>query len=264
VSQGAPTPDWLTAVHAAADRPPRRPRVALWAGDARIGSVEPDFFLRTAFPAGLLEQVERDGEGGWVVHGDLTNSLHQIALTLHQAGLSHVWRDEQLAVVDAQGRRLGTVERAIVRPLGLTTHAVHLVGRSPDGRHWVQLRSRTKANDPGLWDTLVGGMVPAADSTQQALERETWEEAGLHLAQLEQVSHGGRVSLHRPTDSGAAGYVQEHIDWWRCIVPEGVTPSNQDGEVDEFRLMDGDEVLNRLQRDEFTVEAALILAHAGL
>ena len=73
------------------------------------------------------------------------------------------------------------MERAVVRPLGITTFAVHLLA-SPDGRHWVQQRSLTKPNDPGLWDTLMGGMIPASDSMAQALERETWEEAGLRLS----------------------------------------------------------------------------------
>jgi 8-oxo-dGTP pyrophosphatase MutT (NUDIX family) len=156
------------------------------------------------------------------------------------------------------------VERAVVRPLGITTFAVHLVGQSPDGSHWVQQRSLTKANDPGLWDTLMGGMIPATDSVAQALERETWEEAGLRLDQLAQVRRCGRISVRRPTSDHAAGYVVEHIEWYRCIVPPGVVPANQDGEVAQFRLMDGDEVIERLQRDEFTIEAALILAAAVL
>jgi 8-oxo-dGTP pyrophosphatase MutT (NUDIX family) len=156
------------------------------------------------------------------------------------------------------------VERAVVRPLGITTFAVHLVGLSPDGRHWVQQRSLTKANDPGLWDTLMGGMIPATDSLAQALERETWEEAGLKLDQLASLRRCGRISIRRPASEQGAGYVVEHIDWHRCIVPEGLVPVNQDGEVAQFRLMDADEVAALLQRDEFTIEAALILVEAGL
>jgi len=56
----------------------------------------------------------------------------------------------------------------------------------------------------------------------------------------------------------------EHIDWYRCVVAEGVVPANQDGEVEQFRLMDAPEVARRLVQDEFTTEAALILVDAGL
>jgi 8-oxo-dGTP pyrophosphatase MutT (NUDIX family) len=254
---------WLAALNRKADQPPRRPRVPLWAGEARIGSVEPDLLGRLGVPAALAEQCTRDGESGWRINGELTASLHRIAVAMRDAGAAHAWRDEQLAVTDEAGNVLGTVERAVVRPLGITTFAVHLAGVVPDGRHWVQQRSLTKPNDPGLWDTLMGGMVPACDSLAQALERETWEEAGLRMVQLTQLAHGGRIATRRPSD-GAAGYVVEHIDWYRCVVPDGVTPVNQDGEVAQFRLMDGRELKDRLERDEFTLEAALILSRCGL
>jgi 8-oxo-dGTP pyrophosphatase MutT (NUDIX family) len=255
---------WVAALHAGADQPPRAPRIPLWAGAACIGSVEPDYLYNARMPGQLVRRSQRGSEAGWEVLGDLTTSLNEIAHALRDAGLAHAWRDEQLAVCDSEGAQLGTVERAVVRPLGITTLAVHLAGFAPDGRHWLQLRSLTKANDPGLWDTLVGGMVPACDSISAALARETWEEAGLQLAQLSQLERGGRVTTRRPSRDVRCGYVVEHIDWYRCIVPHGVMPVNQDGEVDEFRQMHADEVAQRLQRNEFTTEAALILLAAGL
>jgi 8-oxo-dGTP pyrophosphatase MutT (NUDIX family) len=205
----------------------------------------------------------RDGQTGWQIHGELTASLHFVAAAMRACGAAHAWRDEQLAVTDEAGKVVGTVERAVVRPLGITTFAVHLAGLSPDGRHWVQQRSLTNPNDPGLWDTLMGGMVPACDSLAQALERETWEEAGLRIGQFTQLQHGGRIATRRPSD-GKAGYVVEFIDWYRCVVPKGVVPANQDGEVAQFRLMDAGELQGRLVRDEFTLEAALVLTRCGL
>jgi 8-oxo-dGTP pyrophosphatase MutT (NUDIX family) len=246
---------WLAALRARADQPPRKPRVPLWAGNARIGSVEPDFLSRVPVRPGLLEETAE----GWRVNGELTNSLHELATSLRGAGLAHVWRNEQLAVTDEEGRTLGTVERAVVRPLGITTFAVHLAGQSPDGRHWVQQRSLTKPNDPGLWDTLMGGMIPACDSMEQALERETWEEAGLRLSQIEQLRYRGRMLTRRPSGESRHGYIVEYLDWYSCVVPEGVMPVNQDGEVSQFRLMQPEEVVHLMLRDEFTLEAALIL-----
>jgi 8-oxo-dGTP pyrophosphatase MutT (NUDIX family) len=151
-----------------------------------------------------------------------------------------------------------------VRQLGIATFAVHLAATTQDGRHWVQQRSLDKPNDPGLWDTLMGGMVPASDTLQQALERETWEEAGLRLHQLASLAYGGRIATRRPSTGGRAGYVVEQIDWYRCTIPDGVTPANQDGEVARFVAMRKDELRNRLVQEEFTTEAALILVAAGL
>ena len=255
---------WLAALHSAAERPPLRTRVPLWAGDARIGSVEPQVLRGLALPARLAGETRRGDDIGWQVHGELTAGLHAIALAMRGAGIAHAWRDEQLAVTDDNGRVLGTVERAVVRPLGITTFAVHLAGLAPDGRHWVQQRSLTKPNDPGLWDTLMGGMIPACDSIEQALERETWEEAGLRMEQIEQLRHGGRITMRRPTDSGVGGYVVEHIDWYRCVVPQGTVPVNQDGEVAQFELIEPGALAGRLERDEFTIEAGLILARCVL
>jgi len=261
-------PEWLRALRAGATVPPLRPRVPLWAGESVIGSVEPGFFHKLALRAltdgdhPLLKEEHPDGLG-WRLMGDVTASLNKIAVALHAAGLAGAWRDEQLAVPDQFGHRKGTVERAAVRPLGITTLAVHLVGQSPDGRFWVQQRAFNKSNDPGLWDTLMGGMVSAADTVDTALVRETWEEAGLHANQLQGMRYGGRLTTRRPaTDGKGAGYVVEDIDWYVCTVPEGMVPNNQDGEVEQFRLVDAAELLAGMQRGEFTTEAALILADA--
>jgi 8-oxo-dGTP pyrophosphatase MutT (NUDIX family) len=137
---------------------------------------------------------------------------------------------------------------------------VHLVGCSSDGRFWVQQRSLDKANDPGLWDTLMGGMVSAQDSLASALARETWEEAGLRMDTLTDLRRGGEVLLRKPSsDAADAGYVVERVDWYRCTVPDSVQPLNQDGEVAQFALLEMPDLIERLQRDEFTTEAALIL-----
>lgn len=247
---------WLAALRARAQVPPRVAREPLFAGNARIGSVEPDFFARLKLPPAL---VRADARAWHVPASDLTRALHEIALAMRDAGVAHAWRDEQLAVTDESGRTLGTIERAAVRPLGITTFAVHLAGFAPDGRQWVQQRSWNKANDPGLWDTLMGGLVSASDSLEQALRRETWEEAGLHLAQLRELRWGGRITTRRPATHVPGGYVIEHIDWYRCVVPEGVRPENQDGEVQQFALLDEAEVARKLLGDEFTLEAALVM-----
>lgn len=262
------SPRWLQGLRAGAVQPPLRPRVPLWSGESVIGSVEPEFLHKISLQPlsggrhPLLKE-EHPASLGWRLMGDVTTSLNQVAEALHRAGLAGAWRNEQLAVPDQHGHRKGTVERAAVRPLGITTLAVHLVGQAPDGRFWVQQRAFNKSNDPGLWDTLMGGMVSAADTVQTALARETWEEAGLQVSQLQDLRYGGRLTTRRPAaEANGAGYVVEDIDWYVCTVPDGLTPDNQDGEVEQFRLMDAEALLHAMQGNEFTTEAALILADA--
>ena len=231
-----------------------------------IGSVEADLFdqiglYRLSDGRFKLQKHERFGVNGWLLSGDTAAGLQQLALALRAAGLAGAWRDESLAVCSAGGVRLGAIERGAVRALGIATQAVHLVGWRGDGQLWVQQRSLTKANDPGLWDTLMGGMVSAADTVHSALARETWEEAGLQLSQLQGLSHGGRVEICRPSsDAGyGCGYMVERIDWFQAVLPDGLQPVNQDGEVALFRPMSLEEAADQLQRQAFTLEAALVL-----
>jgi 8-oxo-dGTP pyrophosphatase MutT (NUDIX family) len=259
-------PLWLAALRAGAQLAPARPRLPLLAGETVIGSVEPDFLNKIRLQArtdgeSQLSKTEHSGGPAWRLLGEPTAALGVLALALREAGLAHAWRDEQLAVSDSQGRRIASVERAVVRVLGIPTGAVHLIGQAEDGRFWVQQRAWSKPNDPGMWDTLMGGMISGADTLASALERETWEEAGLRLEQLRSIVRGGHVDIRRPCDDGnGAGYVIERIDWYHCTVPDGHVPVNQDGEVERFVLMDADEMLEKMHANEFTSEAALIQA----
>jgi hypothetical protein len=76
------------------------------------------------------------------------------------------------------------------------------------------------------------------------------------------LRHGGRALTRRPFRELAHGYVMETLDWWVCTLPAGVQPSNQDGEVAEFRCMAPEEVVALLEQDAFTVDAALVLLGA--
>ncbi len=208
-------------------------------------------------------QLLKKEQSGWHLmlgQSDVTTGLNQLADLLRDAGLAGAWRNEQLAVRNASGAQIGTVERGAVRPLGIATLAVHLVGQSTDGRFWVQQRAFDKPNDPGKWDTLMGGMVSAEDTVETALERETWEEAGLNVADLQNLRYGGRQSNCRPSSDGAAGYMQEFIEWYVATIPDGLMPINQDGEVAQFALMDEARLVAGMQGGEFTLEASLIMA----
>ena len=264
----AAAPAWVAPARANAARGPARPRAPLWVNQARVGSVDAEVFNQIGLERLLDERCqlslqERDGAPAWVLSGpDATTALNALAQALRAAGRCGPWRGEQLAVRDARGQRIATVERGAVRVLGMPTRAVHLVGRVADGSGlWVQQRAFDKPSNPGMWDTLMGGMVSADDDVDSAVERETWEEAGLRVSALHDVAHGGHVDFSRPSAEGqGAGYMVERIDWYSAAVPEGMQPVNQDGEVARFAAMPHAEVHARLAQGAFTPEAALVLA----
>lgn len=271
-----PVPAWVAPARALAHRPPVVPRVPFAVAGQSVGSVAPGVMEGLALDRGagradgaaavavLLVKESHAGSERWhlaCAPADATHALAALADALRRAGRCGAWRNEQLAVCNAAGERIGTVERGAVRALGIATRAVHLVACAPDGRQWVQQRAFDKPSHPGRWDTLMGGMVSAQDTVESALARETWEEAGLRTGALQDLSHGGHVDFARPSDEGeGVGYMVERIDWFRATVPEGLVPANQDGEVERFELLEAADVQARLALGAFTPEAALVLA----
>ena len=263
-------PDWVAAARAAAQRPPQQPRQPLWVQGQVVGSVADGVLSQIAsgFLSDLgfvLSNEEFAGQPIWHLRGpgEATGALNRLAQALRSAGQCGPWRNEQLAVWAPGSQRLGTIERGAVRPLGLATRAVHLVAWAPDGAMWVQQRAWDKPNNPGMWDTLMGGMVSAQDDLPQALARETWEEAGLEVGRLQQLRHGGHVDFAQPSDEAqGCGYMVERIDWFAAQVPEGLVPVNQDGEVARFERLAREALLQRLAQGAFTPEASLVLAAA--
>jgi 8-oxo-dGTP pyrophosphatase MutT (NUDIX family) len=254
-------PEWVHKLRAEADQPPLRERVPLSWGGVEIGDAEAKILRQIAHTFSFQNVSPlRDTANGWIVDGSLTESLARIALAMRDLGFTHVWRNEQLPVYDVRGHQLGSIERAAVRSLGLRTRAVHLVGETSDGHFWVQQRALNKANDPGQWDTLMGGMVTAIDTPESALERETWEEAGFRLDELFSVTWGGVVHVHKPTSDGASGYISERIDWYRATVPNDREPKNQDGEVERFAKVPRESMIAGITAGKFTLEAGLVIA----
>lgn len=184
----------------------------------------------------------------------LDGVLRELAEALRDAGLIRSWRDELLDVV-AEGRLLGRIERGAVRPLGLLTQAVHLNAWAPDGRLWIARRALSKSTDPGLWDTLSGGLVAAGEDPDTALLRESHEEAGLAPAEL--AGHGPLRTVLRMHRRLPDGYQVETVRMSDCVLDAGAAPVNLDGEVLEFRCVGMSELWDMIQRGAFTLEAEL-------
>lgn len=248
-------PAWLEALRQRAAQPPLRPREPLRLGRAEIGSIEPAMAQRMVDDGLSL----RPADGTWQITSHDDDTLAELAQWLHAQGLASRWRGELLPVTDTEGRAHGAIERAAVRPLGITTHAVHLVGRHADGRFWVQQRAHDKATDPSMWDTLVGGLMAAGETIMTTLERETWEEAGLRLPELDGLQPIGQLQIRRPV---AEGYMVERATLFQAVLPRRLQPQNQDGEVAGFACVDAATLSADLAAGRYTLEAALIHAHA--
>jgi len=182
--------------------------------------------------------------------------LFEVASRLRDAGLLRGWRDEALDVRPLSGGApLARIERSACRALGIATHAVHMNAFDTEGNLVVARRADNKPIDPGLWDNLVGGMVTAGEDELAALARETREEAGLDLARLQNLTRGSLLREARPV---IEGYMIETVQVFDVRLPAGATPHNQDGEVAAIEVRSVGDVLDAIERDEFTLEAALV------
>ena len=200
---------------------------------------------------------------------------------LQAAGLLPAWRDETyplLALQEATMDRaagaatgagtasppgppllLASLERAASRFWGTLTFGAHCNGyvTGPDGRPshlWIARRARDKAVDPGRLDNLIGGGVPLGQTPAMTLVREGWEEAGLLPAQMAGIQPGRRFAVLRDV---AEGLQREQVSVYDLALPAGLTPRNQDGEVDSFMLMPLDRALAHAAAGDMTVDASL-------
>ncbi len=190
--------------------------------------------------------------------------LEHVAAALRQAGRLPRWRDELLAVVADDGTSLGVIERATMRPLGLHMAATHLVGRRRDGRYWLQQRALDKDTDPGLWDTLAGGLVGTEmvdgirqrENLKRATQRESWEEAGIPESLLREMQRLPTSLINRMVSEGHM--VQDNYAFLASL-PVDFFPQNLDGEVEKFEHFSRAEVIEMIWQEQLALEPAIIM-----
>ena len=190
---------------------------------------------------------------------DLSAALAEVAQALARDGAIGGWRGETYAVcAEAGDEPLFHLERAAMRFFGLTSSAAHLNGYFFQHKYptiWIARRAMTKAIDPGMLDTLVGGGVPSGEDAWQTLLRECGEEAGIAAALAEKARPAGVLQVCREVPEGLH---REFLHVHDLALPPGFAPHNADGEVGEFLALDPQALLERIVAGEMTVEAGLV------
>lgn len=259
------TSDWMDSVRRQARREPDGPRLPLRCRGELVGSVSASLIeslQQAGYPLGALRMAVEVGQGGSQVSvlGDPDQAWACWMEVLLRLGWLQGAHSERVSLYATSGQVLGTIPRPLARWLGVTTQSVHVVGFSTSGCCWVQKRSASKAEDPGLWDTLMGGTVVAGEQPEDALTRELWEEAGLRLTDLSAIQPMGTVVVRQPRPiNGQSGYQIERIHCFAATLLEGRQPVNQDGEVESFECLLPAELSARMMREDFTIEAACVL-----
>lgn len=247
--------NWPAIAAARAHDPSRR--VPFFIGGHLVGSVAREHLGALRDWPGAL-RIER---GAVALSSEPTAVLAQINAALREQGLVRGWRDEPFAVFSLDdGSRLARTERAAARFWGMLTLAAHANGyvAGPDGAPthlWIAQRSFSKATDPGLFDSLVGGGVPDGQTPHDTLLREGYEEAGQDEARMRQSTPGRVLRLRRDIPEGLQ---LEDLHVWDLALPAAVAPCNMDAEVHGFSCLPLAEALVLAAGDTMTVDASLV------
>ena len=152
------------------------------------------------------------------------------------------WRKEEwLPLVAADGKILDAAPRSMVhRGKERWLHPVVHVQLLRQGGLWLQKRPAHKLVQPGKWDTAVGGHVAAGESLEKSLQRETSEEIGVALAE---VQHLGRYEWQSE--------LERELVYTFVLKHEGPLRPHPE-ELDGGRVWSFDEIEAQLGKDVFT------------
>lgn len=111
---------------------------------------------------------------------------------------------ELLDIVDENDEVIGCAPRDVIHQQQLKHRSAHIALFNSRGDIFVQLRSKTKDNGAGLWDTSAAGHVDSGENYLECAVRELKEELGVvvgadqlaWVARLDPVPENGFEFTH--------------------------------------------------------------------
>ncbi|KAL1899006.1 hypothetical protein Cpir12675_001666 [Ceratocystis pirilliformis] len=236
----------------------------------------------TKLPTELASGIEIDHQNKTVLAftepTESERTTHVAAIVQHWQShrvfkvLKH-FRNEMWPVYGRDGITvLYSIERVAVGLFGANRYGAHLNSwvRSSDSRGgiklWIGRRAADKPTYPRMLDnTAAGGMVTGEDPLE-CIIREADEEASLPESIIRQnIIPSGFISYIALThskheDGGELRLLYPECQWIYDIeLPEGLTPTPKDGEVEAFYLWTVDQVLDQLHQGNFKPNCGLLL-----
>jgi len=139
--------------------------------------------------------------------------------------------DEIFDVVNEKDEVIGRLPRAQVHREGHKHRAVHVLIFNQRGNIFLQKRSMSKDNFPGLWDSSASGHLDSGEEYDHCAVREVSEELGLtlpaappRLFRIEACPETGQefVWAYRAESEGSFVLHPEEIETGAWFTPAGV------------------------------------------
>lgn len=156
--------------------------------------------------------------------------------------------EELLDVVDQQDQVVAVRRRGDIHALGLMHRAIHILLFNHSGEVFLQKRSMSKDENPGLWDSSAAGHVDSGESYEECAERELFEELGIKATQALEF-------LFKLSPSKATG--NEHSVIYRYRFDGAL--NLQAEEIDDGIWIDAQQLDERVSRGDPALTVNLIL-----
>lgn len=185
-----------------------------------------------------------------------------------ETDLKHGWRDELYTIYNPSRTPYLQVERAFSVLMGVATYGVHVngfvsAGNSSDGKIklWIPKRAANKPTYPNMFDNTIAGGLGYPYGIWETVVKESFEEAGISQSFVEEKCKSRGVLLYMHHVTSGIERVQPEVQYiFDLEFPdESVIPEGQDGESVDFKLMDLEEVLEKLRLRQFKPNCGLVI-----
>ncbi len=150
--------------------------------------------------------------------------------------------------MNEQDRVIGKATRSEIHKNNLLHRSAHILVFNFNNQLFLQKRSISKDESPGLWDTSSAGHVNSGESYEAAAYRELWEELGIKTFLTPLIKIDACKETHH-----------EHIQIYICKTDANIKINQE--EISEGKYFNFSELIKEIHRssEKYTSSLKLIL-----
>ena len=225
-------------------------------------------WIRDAFVPYLLESgffVKKDNglsfKTTFTTFESRNKAMKLLGKKAYEDGVSNIFMNESYAAREKPiSAPLCLVDRSIASLFGVISFGQHLNGyvKTDEGlKMWIARRSQTKGFYAGKLDHIVAGGLPYGISLEENLYKECLEEANIKKQLAQNAKSVGIVHYKHEYRLGGS---EDILYCYDLELPKDFMPKCNDDEVEEFYLMDIEEVAEIVKNsDEFKLNCNLVI-----
>jgi len=190
-------------------------------------------------------------------------ALEKVLLDMREKDLFSAlrgWRSECYEIKPQfSAPALFKMERCATPLFGVRQYGVHINGyvqHSSMGMSlWMQRRSSSKQTWPGKLDSFVGGGLAEGLGVLDTAVKEAGEEANVPENLAVKMRGAGAVSFFHQSERGIHPNTEFVFD---LELPETFQPSNNDGEVDDWKLVPVEQVVDIISSQDYKITSSAV------